>query len=87
MAYFGVSSSPCAVAAVILLVKGMFSSLLSPVEGIGGAHVIGRSSSKRLLIIAVLQFCTLSVHGSTDSRSLQRDVVRRNAFFLDDFWI
>lgn len=57
MAYFGVSSSLCAVAVVICFVVGMLSSLycLSPVGGIGGASVIGKSSSKRLLIIAVLR--------------------------------
>lgn len=56
VAYFGVSSSPCAVAVVICFVVGMLSSLycLSPVGGIG-ANVIGKSSSKRLLIIAVLR--------------------------------
>lgn len=53
VAYFGVSSTPCAVAVVICFVVGMLSSL-SAVGGIGGANVIGKSSSKRLLIMAVL---------------------------------
>lgn len=54
VAYFGVSSTPCAVAVVICFVVGMLSSL-SAVGGIGGANVIGKSSSKRLLIMAVLR--------------------------------